>query len=149
MSLGQSDHYQRRIPPKQIECESRLGVSPCREQFRMEFFAKGILGDKEKFWPTKNRSFCIQSLPPAETACNLEIRPQQYRYQFNATKLESRSGLLFPSILHDKSGSSKSNKGKSGTYDNSKSSVAYPDMLNCFAYQHKVHSCYHRREIFL
>ena len=46
MSLGQSDHDYTRIPPKQIECQSRLWVSPCREQIRMETFARGICQGK-------------------------------------------------------------------------------------------------------
>ena len=43
--IGQSDHDYCRIPPKQTECKSRLGVSPCREQLRMETFARGIPSD--------------------------------------------------------------------------------------------------------
>ena len=65
----------------------------------------------------------------AETGCSLEVRPQQYGDECNATKLESRSRLCFPSILHDKSSSSKIDKGKSGTSDKSKPSVVYPTLI--------------------
>ena len=67
-------------------------------------------------------------MPPAETACSLEIRPQQYKDQCDATKLESRS-RCFPFILHDKSSSSKTDYGKSGTSENSKPSVVYPTLI--------------------
>ena len=72
-------------------------------------------------------------MPPAETASSLEIRPQQYRDQCDATKLESRSRLCFPSILHDKSSYGKIDIGKSGTSDNSKPSVVYPTLISLTA----------------
>ena len=53
--LGQSYHDYCKIPSKQTEYKSRLGVWQCREQFRMETFARGIPGDREKFCPTNNR----------------------------------------------------------------------------------------------
>lgn len=75
---------------------SRLGISPCREHFRMELFARGITGNREKSSPTNNRPFCIQTNPPVETVCNLETRPQQYRDQYNATKLNLGLDYAFP-----------------------------------------------------
>ena len=104
---GLSDHDYCRIPPKQTECESRLGVLTCREQFKMETFARGIPVDRENFLVTNNRPLCIRTVPPDETVCSLETRPQQYKDQCNATTLESGSGLCSPSILLGKSNYSK------------------------------------------
>lgn len=50
---------------------SRLGISPCREQFRMETFAKGITGNREKVSPSNNRPFRIQTSQYNATKLNL------------------------------------------------------------------------------
>ena len=48
---------------------------------------------------------------------------------YNATNLEFRSWLFFPSIQHGNLSSIKSNKRKSGSSDSSNSSVAFPSLV--------------------
>ena len=110
------DHSYCRVPSKQTECDSRLGV---KKQFRllgMEVSSQVISENLPTEGNPRNRSTCFQIFSSDQDLLFVESGSNDPSSRFLPTKLVPQESLCISPILHDPQGFEQSPE-RQGTYD--------------------------------
>ena len=77
LSAISSDHNYCRVPFKQVECQSRLGVQECNILFRLETSSESLSENNQTLRNSDSRSICLQAVSSTSPIYDMEARSKQ------------------------------------------------------------------------
>ena len=108
---GDYDYY--RIPPRNLEYQSRLGIETFRGFQRVGVVSTGVSGDLQKLQSTRYGPVRIQVVPPVASLHDLETRSPKSSNGCIAPKVDPPLSICFPPICINRQGISQREDRKS------------------------------------
>ena len=96
LSAISSDHNYCRLPSKQVECQSRLGVQECNRLIRLETSSESLSENNQTFRITGSRYICLQAVSPTSPIYGMEARSKQFCSGCNQQDWNKMFGFAFP-----------------------------------------------------
>ena len=96
LSAVSSDHNYCRVPSKQVECQSRLGVQECNRLIRLETSSESLSENNQTLRNPNSRSICFQAVSPTSPIHGIKARSRQFCNRCNVAGLEHLFGFAFP-----------------------------------------------------
>ena len=78
LSAISSDHNDCRVPSKQVECQSRLGVQECNRIIRLETSLESFSENNRTLRNPNSRSICLQAVSPTSLIHDMKARSKQF-----------------------------------------------------------------------
>ena len=116
LSVGTRDHDYCRIFTQCPKRDSRLGVSTCNKQVRMETLTHSVSQNLSENGSPGHRLVCLSPVSPAPCIHRVETRPPQSRDRRNASDMVIPTPLCVSPILTDYQGT-KQGETRQGTHD--------------------------------
>ena len=122
ISFEVGDHNYCRIPPKRIECNSRLGISKHFGLLRVDAESSNFSESLPNKGFSRDRFVCIPSITSDTNLCCMETRSSQSCNRCISTELVTQTPLCFSPIFHNSISSQQNTQGKSSQADINNSS---------------------------
>ena len=123
------DHKYCRVSPREIECESRLGIQEFSVFQQMVTVPYSVSNDKLNLGYPRNRSICLQSLLSVSDLYGLETTSSQSGNSCSPTEMEkSWTSICFSLFLTDRTSFLKS-QGRRINNDSSNPKLAYTTLV--------------------
>ena len=113
ISFEVGDHNYCRIPPKQIEFNSRLGISKHFGLLRVDAESSNFSESLPNKGFSRDRFVCIPSITSDTNLCCMETRSSQSCNRCISTELVTQTPVCFSPILHDSKSSQQNTQGTS------------------------------------
>ena len=124
LSTISSDHDYCRVPSKQVECQSRLGVQECNRFIRLETSSESFSENNETLRNPSSKSICLQEVSPTSPIYGMKARSKQFYNRCNAAGLEQNLWFCIPTLQPNRSSDKQGSSGKYRSNDTSDTHMA-------------------------
>ena len=124
LSTISSDHDYCRVPSKQVECQSRLGVQECNRFIRLETSSESFSENNQTLRNPSSKSICLQEVSPTSPIYGMKARSKQFCNRCSAAGLEQNLWFCIPNHQPDRSSGKQGSSGKYRSNDTSDTHMA-------------------------
>ena len=113
-----------RVPSKQVQCQSRLGVQEFNRLVQLQTSAESLPENNQTLRNPNSRSICLQAVSPTSQIYGTEARSKQFCNRCNASGLEQNVWFWIPTPQLDRSGGKHGSSEKCRSNDTSNTHMA-------------------------
>ena len=113
-----------RVPFKQVECQSALGVQECNRLIWWEISSENLSKNNKTLRNSNSRSACLKAVSTTSPIYGIDARSKQFCNRCNTAGLEQNVWFCISTLQLDRSGNKQGSSGKCRSSDTSDTHVA-------------------------